>query len=77
MRQELGARILMEQKHLTVAACALMLEAADRVQEHIDVGATREEAFAREFVPTRVTARIARKLNLKLAVERGEWQTTS
>lgn len=74
-RQALGARIVMEQKHLTVNACALMLDAADRVQARIDAGETRESAYAAEYVPTRVTARIARYLRLNLTVVKGEWVT--
>lgn len=73
MRQALGARIMMEQD-LSITACVLMLGAADRVQARIDAGETRESAYAAEFVPTRITARIARKLGLNLTVNRGEWR---
>jgi hypothetical protein len=63
----------MEQKHLSLNALALMLDAADRVQARVGAGETPESAYAAEYVPTRVTARIARKLGLALRVVRGEW----
>jgi hypothetical protein len=49
------------------------LGAAQRVRDRVAQGTDFATAFTREFIPTRGTHWVARKLELPLDVDRGKW----
>jgi hypothetical protein len=53
------------------------LGAANRVRDRVAEGTDFATAFTREFVPTRGTHWVARKLELPLDVDRGQWVSSS
>lgn len=54
-------------------ALAHELRAADSVINMVSLGESWETAFAEFFVATRENHRIAKRLGLRLDVQRGEW----
>lgn len=54
-------------------ALGIMLGAAQECTAEIEAGKRPEDAFAEHFTPTRGNHGIARRLGLKLDVQRGQW----
>ena len=54
-------------------ALGIMLGAAQECTDAIAAGQSPESAFAEHFTPTRGNHGIAKRLGLKLDVQRGQW----
>lgn len=61
-------------KNYNPYALALMFGAADECMATIAEGQTPEYAFREHFTPTRENHGIAKRLGLKLDVQRGRWE---
>ncbi len=59
--------------HHNPYAIAHYFRAADGVREDVEAGADPGEAFAAAFTPTRGNHGIAKRLDLGLDVQRGQW----
>lgn len=62
-----------EGARVNIHRIALYFEAAGRVRDRVAAGETPACAFAAEFTPCREMHRIAKRLDLGLTVERGQW----